>query len=256
MRQLIITKQFTNREDTSLDKYLHEIGKVELITAEEEVDLTRRIHKGDLNARNRLINANLRFGVSVAKQYQYQGLSLQDMINEGNIKLTLAPTTLRCPLKNQMVDEIKQVVGALAGVSSVDVQLVAMSGEERKKLFPKHPLAGIDKVKHTVAVASGKGGVGKTTVAVNVALALQKHGYKVGLLDADVYGPSLSLLAGVQGRPDTTPDRKIMPLIGQGMKLMSMAFFMTDDSPVIWRGPMVHGRVKQFLTDIKWGEPA
>ena len=90
MRQLKIIKQVTNRENPSLDKYLHEISKIELITAEEEVDLARRIHKGDLNARNRLINANLRFVVSVSKQYQYQGLSLPDMINEGNLGLIKA----------------------------------------------------------------------------------------------------------------------------------------------------------------------
>jgi RNA polymerase primary sigma factor len=90
MRQLIITKLVTNRKIPSLDKYLHEIGKIELITAEEEVDLTRRIHKGDLNARDRLVNANLRFVVSVSKQYQNQGLSLPDMINEGNIGLIKA----------------------------------------------------------------------------------------------------------------------------------------------------------------------
>jgi RNA polymerase primary sigma factor len=90
MRQLKIIKQVTNRENLSLDKYLHEIGKMELITAEEEVDLARRIHKGDLNARDRLINANLRFVVSVTKQYQHQGLSLPDMINEGNLGLIKA----------------------------------------------------------------------------------------------------------------------------------------------------------------------
>jgi len=90
MRQLKIIKQVTNREILSLDKYLHEIGKIELITAEEEVDLTRKIHKGDLNARDRLINANLRFVVSVSKQYQHQGLSLPDIINEGNLGLIKA----------------------------------------------------------------------------------------------------------------------------------------------------------------------
>jgi ATP-binding protein involved in chromosome partitioning len=109
-------------------------------------------------------------------------------------------------------------------------------------------------VKNIIAIASGKGGVGKSTTAINLALTLRDQGAQVGILDADVYGPSLSILTGVHGRPDTTPDRKIMPLIGQGMKLMSMAFFMNDDSPVIWRGPMVHGLIKQFLTDVNWGE--
>lgn len=175
------------------------------------------------------------------------------MIDEGNIKLTLALTTLRCPLKNQMVDEIKQVVGALAGVSSVDVQLVAMSGEERKKLFPKHPLAGIDKVKHTVAVASGKGGVGKTTVAVNVALALQKQGYKVGLLDADVYGPSIPLMLGISEKPELEAGM-MLPAEKFGLKILSIGMMLKKGQAVIWRGPLVTGAIKQLLGDVMWGE--
>jgi ATP-binding protein involved in chromosome partitioning len=115
-------------------------------------------------------------------------------------------------------------------------------------------MASLPGVRNIIAVASGKGGVGKSTTAINLALTLVARGAKVGVLDADVYGPSLALLTGVHGRPDTTPDRKIMPLFGQGLKLMSMAFFMTDETPVIWRGPMVHGLIKQFLTDVAWGE--
>lgn len=181
------------------------------------------------------------------------GMIRNIMIDEGNIKLTLALTTLRCPLKNQMVDEIKQVVGALAGVSSVDVQLVAMSGEERKKLFPKHPLAGIDKVKHTVAVASGKGGVGKTTVAVNVALALQKQGYKVGLLDADVYGPSIPLMLGISEKPELEAGM-MLPAEKFGLKILSIGMMLKKGQAVIWRGPLVTGAIKQLLGDVMWGE--
>jgi ATP-binding protein involved in chromosome partitioning len=108
-------------------------------------------------------------------------------------------------------------------------------------------------VRNVIAVASGKGGVGKSTVAVNLALALVESGARVGLMDADVYGPSLPLLTGVTGRPQTR-DKRILPHQGYGMKLMSMGFFLDEGSPVIWRGPMVHGLVRQFLTDVEWGE--
>lgn len=106
------------------------------------------------------------------------GMIKKVSIEEGRITITLALTTLKCPLKNQMVNEIKQVVGRVPGVSVVDVQITALSVEERSRLFPRHPLLGIEKVRHTLAVASGKGGVGKTSIAVNVALALRQQGHK------------------------------------------------------------------------------
>jgi len=108
-------------------------------------------------------------------------------------------------------------------------------------------------VKNTIAVASGKGGVGKSTVALNLALSLRATGATVGLMDCDVYGPSLPLLTGVHGRPEAA-EKRIIPHEGWGLKLMSMGFFLTDSSPVIWRGPMVHGLIRQFLTDVDWGD--
>ena len=108
-------------------------------------------------------------------------------------------------------------------------------------------------VKNIVAVGSGKGGVGKSTVAAGLAFGLQSLGASVGLMDADVYGPSLPLLMGVNRRPETEGQR-ILPLERYGLKLMSMGFFVNENSPVIWRGPMVHGLIKQFLTDVEWGE--
>jgi ATP-binding protein involved in chromosome partitioning len=107
-------------------------------------------------------------------------------------------------------------------------------------------------VKNIIAVASGKGGVGKSTVAVNLALALQKRGDKVGLLDIDIYGPSLQLLLGVHDRPSATPEGKIAPIEAHGMKLMSLGFISGDDTPMIWRGPMVMGVVSQFLHEVDW----
>lgn len=112
----------------------------------------------------------------------------------------------------------------------------------------------LEGVKSIVAVASGKGGVGKSTVATNLALALSKSGASVGLMDADIYGPSIPLMLGISKTPNVTPERKLVPVERFGLKLVSMGFLTDDDSPVIWRGPMVHGIVQQFLSDVLWGE--
>ncbi len=115
----------------------------------------------------------------------------------------------------------------------------------------KAPLPG---VKHIVAVASGKGGVGKSTVATNLAVGLAKAGYSVGLLDADIYGPSLPLMMHVNGRPLANADKKIVPLVAHGVKCMSIGFLVDDKEPIIWRGPMVMGVINQFFKDVDWGE--
>ncbi|MBK8945525.1 MAG: Mrp/NBP35 family ATP-binding protein [Ignavibacteriae bacterium] len=112
-------------------------------------------------------------------------------------------------------------------------------------------------VKYTIAVASGKGGVGKSTVSVNLALALAKLGAKVGLLDADIYGPSIPLMMGITGKPkifQSEGNNKMIPLENYGIKLMSIGFLIDDDNPVIWRGPMASGALKQFMSDVDWGE--
>lgn len=112
-------------------------------------------------------------------------------------------------------------------------------------------------VKYTIAVASGKGGVGKSTVSVNLALSLAKLGFKVGLLDADIYGPSIPLMMGITGKPQIYQEEgtnKMIPLENYGIKLMSIGFLIDDDNPVIWRGPMASGAVKQFMSDVEWGE--
>src|SRR3989338_10202709 len=110
-------------------------------------------------------------------------------------------------------------------------------------------------VRNVIAVASGKGGVGKSTVTANLALALAKTGAKVGLLDCDIYGPSMPIMFGVQGKqPQVTPDQKILPLEVQGIRLMSIGFLTGENTPIIWRGPMVHQILQQFLTRVEWGE--
>jgi len=163
MRQLKIIKQVTNRDTPSLDKYFQEIGKIDLITAEEEVDLARRIHKGDLNARDRLINANLRFVVSVSKQYQYQGLGLPDMINEGNLGLIKAA---------ERFDEtrgFKFISYAVWWIRQSILQ--ALAEQVRIVRLPLNRCSHINKMKRTITVLGQKYQRGPTTLEISKARA-------------------------------------------------------------------------------------
>ena len=175
------------------------------------------------------------------------------LVSDGHAKITIALTTLRCPLKEQIVESVKEAVRTVQGISSVDVELTAMSKDELDRLFPRHPLLGIEKVKHFIAVASGKGGVGKTTIAVNLAMALGQEGFQVGLLDADVYGPSIPVMTGISERPDVE-NEMIVPLQKFGLKIMSIGFMLDESQPVIWRGPLVSNVIRQFLDTVMWGK--
>ncbi len=124
-------------------------------------------------------------------------------------------------------------------------------GQMPGQMPERQPIPG---VKNLIAVASGKGGVGKTTVAVNMALALGKMGYTVGLLDADVYGPNVPIMLGSKSEPMATPQQRIMPVEAQGLKMISMGLLNPGDKPVIWRGPMLHSVITQFLRSVEWGE--
>jgi ATP-binding protein involved in chromosome partitioning len=148
--------------------------------------------------------------------------------------------------------DIRRAVGALDGVHQVNVVVPGAAPAAGGAVA--HEAAPVPGVRDIVAVASTKGGVGKSTVATNLALALQHLGLRVGLLDADVYGPSIPIMLGVTGRPRVTEDKRIFPLEKYGLRLMSVGFFLDDDSPVIWRGPLVMGLVRQFLKDVEWGE--
>jgi ATP-binding protein involved in chromosome partitioning len=170
-------------------------------------------------------------------------------IEDGRVAFDIELTTPACPVKAEFEKAARERVLQLEGVDTVDVTMTAQT--RGRPAAPETEL--LPGVKNTIAVASGKGGVGKSTVAVNLALALHQMGAKVGLLDADVYGPSLPLLTGVSGRPEAT-EKRILPHEKFGLKLMSMGFFVNDGSPVIWRGPMVHGLITQFLRDVEWGE--
>ncbi|MBW2647177.1 MAG: Mrp/NBP35 family ATP-binding protein [Deltaproteobacteria bacterium] len=174
-------------------------------------------------------------------------------IDDGQVRLTVALTTLRCPMKQKIVADVKQAIEEISGVSGAEVELTAMSREELSRIFPKHPLMGIKKVKHFIAVASGKGGVGKTTVTINVALALSREGLKVGLLDADVYGPSIPVMMGLSQRPESEHGM-VIPLEKFDLRIMSFGFFLGENTPLIWRGPLVGRAIKQFLDDVMWGD--
>jgi ATP-binding protein involved in chromosome partitioning len=169
-------------------------------------------------------------------------------IEGGDVSFAIELTTPACPVKAEFEKAARERVLAVDGVESVEV---SMTSQTRGRTTAP-ALDVLPGVKNVIAVASGKGGVGKSTIALNLALALSTAGARVGLMDADVYGPSIPLLAGIQGQPQAEGER-IQPLEKYGLELMSMGFFVTDDSPVIWRGPMVHGLIRQFLTDVEWG---
>jgi len=173
-------------------------------------------------------------------------------IDGARVAFTIELTTPACPVKAEFERAARERVAALPGVEDVTVTMSANT-RGRAAAAPSPQAIALPGVKNTIAVASGKGGVGKSTTAVNLALSLRESGASVGLMDADVYGPSLPLLTGVSGRPHSE-NKRIFPLEGYGLKLMSMGFFVTESSPVIWRGPMVHGLIRQFLTDVEWGE--
>ncbi len=170
-------------------------------------------------------------------------------IDGGKVAFDIELTTPACPVKAEFARTARERVEALDGVSAVDDHMTSQT----RSSVPTTDSEVLPGVRNTIAVASGKGGVGKSTTAINIALCLRASGARVGVLDADVYGPSLPLLTGVNERP-AAQNRRIYPLEAFGLELMSMGFFLTEESPVIWRGPMVHGLIKQFLTDVEWGE--
>jgi ATP-binding protein involved in chromosome partitioning len=174
-------------------------------------------------------------------------------IDGGHVSFAIELTTPACPVKAEFEKAARERVLALPGVERVDVAMTSNT-RGRATPAPEQKEDILPGVKNTIAVASGKGGVGKSTVAVNLALALRESGAAVGLMDADVYGPSLPLLTGVSGPPQAAGEQRIAPHEGLGLKLMSVGFFITDNSPIVWRGPMVHSLVKQFLSDVDWGE--
>ena len=182
------------------------------------------------------------------------GMVAEDIgVEHGVVRLHLRPGTDRPEVLEQLGRAIEGTLGRLPGVARVELHVAgAAEGRGRDPFAARAALPG---VAHIVAVASTKGGVGKSTVAANLALALAGDGRRrVGLIDADVYGPSLPLLFGTDARPRVTAAKRIHPVERYGIALMSMGFFLDESSPVIWRGPIVMGIVRQFLRDVEWGE--
>ena len=171
-------------------------------------------------------------------------------IDGGLVTFDIELTTPACPVKEQMHDQAVAAVSALDGVTSVTVNMTA---NVRAVASPDAGRAPIPGVKNIIAVGAGKGGVGKSTVAVNLALALAKYGGRVGLIDADIYGPNIPIMLGVRGQLETD-GKKIVPAEKYGIPVVSMGFLTQDETPIIWRGPMLHGVVQQFFREVRWQE--
>jgi ATP-binding protein involved in chromosome partitioning len=182
-------------------------------------------------------------------------------VDGGHVRVHVLLTIEGCPLRDRITQDVTAAVQPLDGVDRVDVTLTPMSPEQREALVgklrggqaPGPATISFPPQTSIVAIASGKGGVGKSSVTVNLAAALAAEGAKVGVLDADVWGFSVPRMLGVEGKPVGFNDM-ILPLEAHGVKVISMGFFVPEDTPVIWRGPMLHKAIEQFLGDVYWGD--
>jgi ATP-binding protein involved in chromosome partitioning len=176
------------------------------------------------------------------------GMIKELVVNDGRVSFEIELTTPACPLRDQIEAEARQAVLAVEGVGEVDIRLTS-------NVIADQGIQNLDhgSFRNAIAVASGKGGVGKTTVAVNIAVALAQSGARVGLLDADIYGPNVPTMVGAEKIPEPQGN-KLVPAEAYGVKVMSIGFLVQPDQPLIWRGPMLHSAIKQFITDVAWGE--
>ena len=170
-------------------------------------------------------------------------------IDGGRVAFAIELTTPACPVKDQMREQARAVVAGIPGVTSVEIEMTA---QVRTAISPDMTKAPVPGVKNIIAVGAGKGGVGKTTVAVNLAIALSQAGGRVAMIDGDIYGPNVPLMLGITTQLTTDGNNKILPAEQYGIKLVSMAFLTGDDAPVIWRGPMLHGVIQQFFREVRW----
>jgi ATP-binding protein involved in chromosome partitioning len=173
----------------------------------------------------------------------------QVQVSGGEVRVAIELTTPACPLKEQMRSEVERALRAVPGVTGVQVDLQARVRGGQK---PKGDL--LPGVKNVLLVGAGKGGVGKSTCAVNLAVALQRSGASVGLLDADFYGPSAPMMMGIRDRPTSPDGNTLNTLEAFGVRVMSIGLLVDPDEAVIWRGPMVHGALVQLMRDVRWGE--
>jgi ATP-binding protein involved in chromosome partitioning len=195
-----------------------------------------------LDALKQIIDPDLR------KDIVSLGFVKDVVIEGGRVRFTIELTTPACPVKDVMKSQAHAAVSALAGVESVDITMSAMV---RSVTAPEHGRPPLPGVKNVIAVGAGKGGVGKTTVSVNLALALARVGSRVGILDGDIYGPNVPLMLGLKAQLQSDGQR-IIPAEKYGIQVVSIGFMTDDDAPVIWRGPMVHSAIQQFFRDVAW----
>jgi ATP-binding protein involved in chromosome partitioning len=180
--------------------------------------------------------------------------------DDGRVEVVVSLTTAGCPIRAHFEQAVAQQVSQLEGVTAVAVGFDVLSDEEKGSLQKtlgrgKLPEGALAQVKNVICVASGKGGVGKSTMTANLAAALTAEGHPSGALDCDVYGYSIPRMLGVNRKPEVNAERKILPLDGaDGVKVMSIGFFVEENSAVVWRGPMLHKAIQQFLEDVAWGE--
>jgi len=169
------------------------------------------------------------------------------IVKDGNVSLSVVLTTPACPLKNQIQSDVRNAISKLEGVNDIKINMKANVPHD-KAIQDK----GNQSIKNIVAIASGKGGVGKSTVAVNIAVSLSNAGSKVGLMDADIYGPNIPTMMGLNALPQPK-DGKLIPAEAFGVKVISIGFLVKDGQPLIWRGPLLHSTIKQFIADVNWG---
>jgi ATP-binding protein involved in chromosome partitioning len=178
----------------------------------------------------------------------------------GRIEVVVSLTTAGCPIRSHFEGAVAKTVSELEGVTEVAVGFDVLSDEEKGALQQtlgrgKLPEGALAQVKNVICVASGKGGVGKSTMTANLAAALAAEGHSAGALDCDVYGYSIPRMLGVNAKPEVNAERKILPLeAAGGVKVMSIGFFVEENAAVVWRGPMLHKAIQQFLEDVAWGE--
>jgi ATP-binding protein involved in chromosome partitioning len=209
----------------------YEMAKSTLITKEMVLEALSKVQEPEL--RRDLVSLNM----------------IRDLIIEGDrISFQIMLTTPACPLKTRIENEARAAALSIPGVNHVEVRMESnVPSDGRSRGLMQLP------IRNAVAIASGKGGVGKSTVSVNVAVALAAVGARVGLLDADIYGPNIPTMMGVTRLPAPTKE-KLTPATAYGVKMMSIGFLVKPDQPLIWRGPMLHSAIRQFLSDVEWGE--